>query len=245
MKVGIVIPTLNEAPRLHLRIAELRAQPEVGRIVVVDGGSDDGTAEVARNFGVEVLTTEPGRGRQLAEGAKLIRDDVILFLHADTTFQVGAAEAIVRHLNAKPDIVGGNFRLRFDGGDAFSRWLDGFYAFIRRIGLYYGDSAIFIRRDIYHRIGGIRPIALMEDYDLVRRMAKSGRTINITTPELLTSSRRFRGRRPVEIVWGWIKIHVLFWLGVAPDRLARLYDSSRQRERRAGGTGGSSLRAQS
>ncbi|MBM3512684.1 MAG: hypothetical protein FJX59_03105 [Alphaproteobacteria bacterium] len=146
---------------------------------------------------------------------------------------------------SQPDAVGGNFRLRFDGGDAFARWLDGFYAFIRRFGLYYGDSAIFIRHSVYRSIGGLRPIALMEDYDLVRRMTKAGPTINILNPELWTSSRRFRGRRPVAIVWGWIKIHVLYWCGVAPDRLARMYDSSRQRERRGDGNGGSSFSAQS
>lgn len=215
MKIGVVIPTLNEAERLPQRIVELRAQPEIGQIVVVDGRSADGTADVARRLGLEALVTAPGRGQQLAEGAAAINQDVILFLHADTTFPPGAAGAIVRHLVSQPDAVGGNFRLRFDGGDAFACWLDGFYAFIRRFGLYYGDSAIFIRHSVYRSIGGLRPIALMEDYDLVRRMTKAGPTINILNPELWTSSRRFRGRRPVAIVWGWIKIHVLYWCGVA------------------------------
>jgi rSAM/selenodomain-associated transferase 2 len=245
MKIGVVIPTLNEAERLPLRIAELRAQPDVCHIVVVDGGSTDGTPERARELGVTVLLSAPGRGRQLALGAAEARGDVLLFLHADTVFSAGAAAAIVECLSRDSNAGGGNFRLRFDGGDAFSAWLDGFYAFIRRFGLYYGDSAIFVRRSVYDRIGGIRPLALMEDYDFVRRLSRAGPTANIQHPVLWTSARRFHGRKPAAIVWGWVKIHVLYWLGRSPDRLAVLYDSSRQRERRAGDTGGSSFKSQS
>lgn len=249
MKIGVVIPTLNEAPRLPARIAELRADPSVADIVVVDGGSTDDTVEIARGRGVKVLSCDPGRGRQLALGAGHVAGDVLLFLHADTQFAAGAGAAVVAALEHDEHAVGGNFRLRFDGGDAFSRWLDGFYAFIRHAGLYYGDSAIFVRRRVYDAVGAIRPIALMEDYDFVRRMAKAGRTLNICEPTLWTSSRRFRGRKPAEIVWGWVKIHLLYWIGWSPDRLAQMYDSSRQRERRdvdaRDKTGGSSFSAQS
>ncbi|MBM3512683.1 MAG: glycosyltransferase [Alphaproteobacteria bacterium] len=85
MKIGVVIPTLNEAERLPQRIVELRAQPEIGQIVVVDGRSADGATDVARRLGLEALVTAPGRGQQVAEGAAAINQDVILFLHADTT----------------------------------------------------------------------------------------------------------------------------------------------------------------
>ena len=89
--------------------------------------------------------------------------------------------------------------------------------------MYYGDSGIFVRRDIYERIGGIRPIALMEDYDFVRRLEKVGPTLCIDDPPLITSSRKFQGRRRFAIVTGWIWIHALWYLGVSPDRLARMY----------------------
>src|SRR4051794_40320445 len=109
-KVGVVIPTLNEAARLPLRIAELRAQPEIGDIVVVDGGSSDGTATIARDLGVRVLSSPPGRGRQLALGGDAVTGEVLLFLHADTVFPAGAAAAVIRELDTQASAVGGNFR---------------------------------------------------------------------------------------------------------------------------------------
>ena len=146
----------------------------------------------------------------------------------DTRLARGGLAAI-RGALADPAVIGGNFRILFDGADGFSRWLDGFYAWIRRGGLYYGDSAIFLRRAVYRELGGIRPIALMEDFDLSRRMERRGGTVCIAEPPVLSSSRRFAGRRPYAIVIGWLWIHALFYLGVSPERLARLYDSARRR----------------
>ena len=124
-------------------------------------------------------------------------------------------------LAARPEAIGGNFRLDFDGETGFDKWLEQFYAWIRARGFYYGDSGIFVRRAVYERLGGMRPIALMEDYDFVRRPARFGPTICINDPPLVTSSRRFAGRSPAAIVLGWLEIHALFHLGVSPDRLAR------------------------
>ena len=100
---------------------------------------------------------------------------------------------------------------------------------IRLGGLYYGDSGIFVRRRVLDAIGGVRPLALMEDYDLVRRLERAGPTACIADPPLVTSSRRFAGRRPPAIVWGWVRLHALYGLGVAPARLAEIYDSERRR----------------
>ena len=119
--------------------------------------------------------------------------------------------------------VGGNFRLTFDGNNRFSTWLTGFYAWFRRRGLYYGYSRIFVRRDIYDRIGGIQPLALMEDYDLTRRMERHGCTRCIDTSALITSAQKFAGRHPVGIVFEWRKIHTLYGLGVNSKRLAKIY----------------------
>ncbi|MGH6660241.1 MAG: hypothetical protein ACREB6_01760, partial [Rhodospirillales bacterium] len=134
-------------------------------------------------------------------------------------------------LAERPQCPGGNFRLLFDGGDRFSRWLEGFYAFIRARGFYYGDSALFVRRRAYDALGGIRPLALMEDYDFVRRLEEAGETCSIGEPPLVTSSRRFHGCHPAAIVAGWLTIHLLFHAGVDTVVLARLYDSTRRRRR--------------
>jgi rSAM/selenodomain-associated transferase 2 len=227
--ISVIIPTLNEADRLPNLLSRLRDEAVRCEILVSDGGSTDGTPAVAAAAGVSVLTGPPGRGQQLARGAAAARGELLLFLHADSLLPAGGLAAIEAALAAWPEAPGGNFRLLFDGEDPFSRWLEGFYAFIRRHGLYYGDSAIFVRRPVLQAIGGIRPIALMEDFDLVRRLERAGPTLCIETPPLVTSSRRFAGRRPAAIVAGWLWLHLLYLLGAAPERLARLYDSARRR----------------
>jgi rSAM/selenodomain-associated transferase 2 len=234
--ISIIIPTLNEVGRLPVLLEVLRGEDVDHEIIVVDGGSHDRTADVARDMGVNVVRTDPGRGIQLRRGAQVATGDILLFLHADSRFPKGGLDRITECLSAAPRIVGGNFRLLFDGGDGFSRWLDGFYAWLRRHGFYYGDSGIFVRRDVYRQIGGVRPIPLMEDYDFVRRLENLGPTCCIDDPPLVTSSRRFEGRHPVRIVWGWLKIHLYFHLGISPDGLARLYDSDRRRDANLGCT---------
>jgi len=227
--ISVIIPTLNEAERLPRLISDLQRQTPGCEIIVADGGSRDGTVNAARALGATVVRSAPGRGQQLARGAGMAAGDVLLLLHADSTFPVGGLARIEERLAGSPHLVGGNFRLVFDGHDTFSRRLTRFYAWMRRRGLYYGDSAIFVRRPVYHALGGMRPVALMEDYDFTRRLEKAGPTCCIEDPPLVTSSRRFAGRQPLAIIWGWLKIHALYHLGVSPDRLARLYDSERRR----------------
>ncbi len=230
--ISIVVPTLNEARKLPDLLAELAAETPNHEVIVVDGGSADGTDAVARRAGARLLPSAPGRGQQLAAGAAAAQGEILLFLHADSRFPAGGLAQILETLAAHPACPGGNFRLVFDGDTPFSRWLTGFYAWIRSLGFYYGDSAIFVRRSAFEEIGGIRRIALMEDYDFVRRLEKKGRTCCIEQPPLTTSSRRFEGRRPVSIVWGWIEIHLLFHLGISPAVLARRYEAQRRRGRR-------------
>lgn len=229
--ISVIIPTLNEAENLEPLLNALLAEPVMAEIIVVDGGSTDGTPQIALSNGVHFIPTGPGRGHQLRTGAEAATGDVLLFLHADCQFPTGGLDRIERILSDHPEAVGGNHRLHFDGDNCFSRWLDGFYAWIRSHGVYYGDSGIFVRRAALETIGGVRPMALMEDFDLVRRMERCGETVCIAEPPLITSSRRFENRHPAAIVWGWLKIHALYYLGVPPQRLAKLYNSDRHTER--------------
>ena len=156
-------------------------------------------------------------------GAAASRGEVLLFLHADSTLQSGALGRIDEVLSGDARIIGGNFRLVFGGGTRFSRWLTRFCALIRSLGHYYGDSGIFVRRSVYEALGGFRPMPVMEDWEFVRRLERFGPTTCIKDPPLITSSRRFEGRRAAEIIYGWVRLHVLFWFGVSPDRLAEIY----------------------
>lgn len=227
MKISVIIPTLDEAARIGALVEGLRQQDPDCEIVVADGGSRDATACEAAAAGARVTLSEAGRGHQLARGADLAQGETLLFLHADTRFPADGLAVIRLHL-ADPSVIGGNFRVLFDGDDDFSRWLDGFYAWFRRKGLYYGDSAVFVRRELYRALGGIRPIALMEDFDFTRRMERCGGTVCIHDPPVVTSSRRFAGRKPAAIVSQWLFIHAAYSVGVPPSVLARLYDSARR-----------------
>lgn len=227
MLISVIIPTLDEVDKLPGLLADLAHQGAAHEVIVADGGSRDGTADLAQTRGATVLRAPRGRGQQLAEGAALARGDVLLFLHADSRFPTGGLARVADALAANPATVGGNFRLIFDGNDRFSLWLNDFYAWIRGHGFYYGDSGIFMRQSVYRQIGGVRPIALMEDYDLVRRLEAAGPTCCIDYPPLVTSSRRFEGRHPIAIVAGWLAIHALYYIGLPPRRLAVLYRSAR------------------
>lgn len=226
--ISVIIPVVDEAGRLPPLLERLSGEATAHEVLVVDGGSRDASIAVAARSGARVLETEAGRGIQLRAGGAAAAGDVILFLHADSAFPGGGLERIESTLAAAPEVVGGNFRVVFDGDSGFSRWLTGFYAWFRGHGLYYGDSAVFVRAAAYRALGGIKPLPLMEDYDFTRRLERFGATTCIDEPPLVTSSRRFAGRHPIAIVSGWLLIHALYHLGVAPERLTRLYDSGRR-----------------
>jgi rSAM/selenodomain-associated transferase 2 len=221
--VSVVIPTLNEAGRLGLLVDALQVEPGLKEIIVVDGGSTDGTPSVAERLGTRLIMSERGRGEALRAGAAVATGEFLLFLHVDSVFPCGGLAAIEEILDHNPCVPGGNFRLVFDGDTRFARGLTVFYAWIRRFALYYGDSGIFVRRAVYEALGGFRPMALMEDYEFVRRLERAGPTCRIEDLSLITSSRKFAGRRPIGIVWGWMLVHLLYWAGVSSNRLARLY----------------------
>ena len=167
-------------------------------------------------------SASPAAAPKLVTGATQAAGDILWFLLVDSHVAPGALDRIRAAID-EDGWVGGNFRLTFDGNDRFSTCLTGFYAWFQRRGLYCGDSRIFVRRDIYDRTGGIQPLALMEDYNLTRRMERHGGTWCIDTPALITSARKFAGRHPVGIVFEWRKIHTLYGLGVNSKCLAKIY----------------------
>jgi len=225
--ISVIIPTLNEADRLPGLLRRLSETDEAIEVIISDGGSDDDTIDIAMTWGARCETGSSGRGQQLARGANIAHGDIFLFLHADTALPENAFEQINDALSS-PSILGGNYELRFDGGTDFTNWLNGYYAWLRSKGFYYGDSAIFVRRLSYESLGGIRPISLMEDYDFVRRMERAGPTVCLRNPGASTSSRRFEGRKPWRIFWQWFYLHAFFHLRVPPNILARLYRSEKQ-----------------
>ena len=134
--ISIIIPTLNEECSLPSLLEAIGQQAAEHEVIVVDGGSRDRTLQVARDQKVGTLVTPPGRGVAMRIGARAARGDVLLFLHADCTLLPGALGQIRNVLSSNPNVIGGNFRLVFDGDTPLSRWLTRLCAWIRCIGVY-------------------------------------------------------------------------------------------------------------
>jgi len=192
-------------------------------VVVADGGSADATVALAsaHPLAPRVVEAAGGRAAQLNAGAASTRGDVLVFVHADSRLPASASRSLAAAWRDRR-VVGGNFRLRFEGGDAFARGLGAYYRLSRRLGIYYGDSSIFVRREVFERLGGFRELPIMDDYDLARRLERAGRTVCLPGPAL-TSARRWRRSGVGRTVASWVLIQCLYWLGVPSERLARLY----------------------
>jgi rSAM/selenodomain-associated transferase 2 len=221
MLISVIIPTLDEAGSIGETldaVARVRGDLEV---IVVDGGSRDGTPELARTRGARVLSGDRGRGAQMHAGAVAARGEALWFVHADTQPPGGAAEAIARALE-DARVSGGNFGVLFDGGRRAARFLTWLYPRLRALGLCYGDSAIFVRRAAYEAVGGFRPHPIFEDLDLVRRLRRVGRFVQAPAT-VVTSSRRFERRSFALTFARWAALQALYWLGVPPRTLATFY----------------------
>lgn len=219
--VSVIIPALNEASGIAKTVRAVLALEARLEVIVVDGSSADGTAEAAASAGAVVLQTVQGRGVQLARGASKAHGEVLWFVHADTLPHPQALVDI-RTALLDPSVAGGNFRIRFDGRTLAARFLNRLQGLRARLGWHYGDNTIFVRREVYWSTGGFRPYPLFEDADLVKRIARIGRFVTLAGP-VTTSSRRFEGGRFVSTGLLWILLQVLYWFGVPPRALARLY----------------------
>lgn len=232
--ISVIIPTLDEAHSLGATLQALsRLSTQRGRIevLVVDGGSTDETREIARGHGASVLASARGRGAQMHAGARAARGTIALwFIHADTIPPPDADALILDALRRDARIVGGNFAVSFDGTRRAARFLTWLYPQLRKLGLYYGDSAIFVRASVYRAVGGFQPFPIFEDLDLVRRIKRRGRLVHLPA-RVVTSSRRFEGRSFAFTFARWSFLQALYWLGVHPHTLSRLYAPVRRRER--------------
>jgi rSAM/selenodomain-associated transferase 2 len=219
--LSVIIPTYNEAPHILTLIASLRGH----EIIVSDGGSTDETVQISRAAGAIVIESERRRGAQLNAGARAATGKALWFVHADARPHPRAATHIKQCL-LRPEIVGGNFRLRFAG----MGWAPHFFSRIarhqRRLGVYYGDSGIWLRRDVFETLGGFAHWPLFEDYDLARRMESFARRhalrTNYAPLPIYASSRRFENH-PALVLSQWLLLQALFSLGVPPTQLANWY----------------------
>ncbi len=216
--LSIIIPARNEANLIAATIK--RALTAEGtQIIVVDGDSQDDTAQIAQTSGATVLSCPPGRARQMNHGAAHATGKVLLFLHADTRLP-RRYDNTIRELLRQPKVVAGAFRLRI-GAASPSLRLIAAAANLRSslLGMPYGDQALFVTADTFTRLGGLPDLPVMEDYEFVRRLKRLGK-IRISDVAVETSARRWRSQG----VWRVTMLHQLmilgYHLGISPHHIA-------------------------
>lgn len=235
MTITVVMPTLNEAGVLR---ETLRHTAGLGfdQIIVVDGGSTDGTPDLvcrpsipcADTAGpsIVLLKSPPGRSLQMNVGAETALSHVLLFLHADTRLPLDARSEIVQALQ-DPDCVGGRFDVEFDRRTLLSHTIAGLMNRRSRwTGIYTGDQAIFVRANVFRRLNGFAPIPLMEDLDFSRRLKREGTTAALRA-QVVTSYRRWEQQGPLRTILHMWWLRGLYWAGVNPETLVRHYRAVR------------------
>jgi rSAM/selenodomain-associated transferase 2 len=217
---SVVIPALQEMEQLPLLLGQLQG-PE--QVVVVDGGSSDGTAAIAAAMGAHVVhASAANRGLQLAVGAAHATRPWLLFLHADARLPEQWHERLAEALAAEA-VIAAAFRLRVRGRGWKLRLLERLVGFRSRWrGLPYGDQGLAIAVDDYQQIGGYRPLPLMEDLDLVQRLGQNGR-VALAAGAVQVSDRRWRRLGVWRSSWRNARLRAAWRRGIDPQELARRY----------------------
>lgn len=223
--ISVIIPTLNEAENIRSTLEHLQRWEKHLQIIVADGGSTDGTPDLVAGP-AEVIRAPRGRASQMNSGAKEAGGDVLLFLHSDTRLPPDSPEQIGAALQA-PGVVGGAFRVKIDSPGLFF-YLASLGSNLRAslTGLYFGDQAIFVRREVFHQIGGFPDIELMEDWKFSRSLHQAGKTVLLPGPAV-TSARRWLLNGKWRTAWLMYKIKLLYLLGASPGELKKMYDDRR------------------
>jgi rSAM/selenodomain-associated transferase 2 len=223
--VSIIVPVLNEAAAIAAALAPLQgARRDGAELVVVDGGSHDGTLAVAEPFADRVLSAPRGRAAQMNAGARASRCASLLFLHADTVLPPGALAAAEAALQRAP---WGRFDVAIEGSDPLLAVVGfGMNLRSRLTGIATGDQAIFVRRAAYEAAGGFPEIPLMEDVAFSRTLRRFARPACLRE-RVLTSGRRWQRYgvlRTILLMW---RLRLEYALGADPHRLARRYGVER------------------
>jgi rSAM/selenodomain-associated transferase 2 len=236
--LSVIVPMLNEE-RTIVRALDSIAAAAAGaaagvEVIVVDGGSSDRSRDHARPRCATLMVAPRGLARQMNAGAAAAHGDALAFVHADTLVPRSFANDIAAAL-ADPLVVGGRFDVRLDDDAPFLRLVGRLISVRSRLSrTATGDQAIFVRREIFERLGRYRNIELCEDLDLARRLKRTGRVACLRSC-VTTSARRWRERGALSTTLRMWFIRAAFLLGVPPARLTRLYKRGGAAENESGG----------
>jgi rSAM/selenodomain-associated transferase 2 len=225
MRISVIVPVLNEEKSIAETLQTLQ-QLKPDELIVVDGGSTDGTREICQRLGVELYLSRPGRARQMNFGAQRATGDVLLFLHADTRLPPSAFDDIRTALQDRK-VLGGRFDIQLDNPRPLLK-LIGFMISLRsrlsKVGT--GDQAIFVRREIFRELGGYPDIPLMEDVALSRALKRRG-TVACLRSRVVSSARRWETDGIGRTILKMWTLKTLYLLGISPVRLKRYYGDTR------------------
>jgi rSAM/selenodomain-associated transferase 2 len=222
--LSIIIPAVNEAHNLRRLLPDLSKKFPGQEVIVVDGGSIDGSPQVVQNFPfARSIETPRGRARQMNAGAKEARGDILLFLHADTFLPHGAFEAI-RTALADPQVVGGRFEFHLDGTRPAYRTIASVTNLLRARPelIATGDQALFVRRNVFVEMDGYPEISLMEDVEFIKKLKRRGGIAYLHLPAI-TSARKWEREGVLQTTLLMLAVRLLHVFRVSPTKLHQLY----------------------
>jgi len=223
--ISVIIPTYNESATITSTIDHLRPWYDVLEIIVVDGGSSDGTTGLV-GPAARLASAPRGRASQMNTGAQLATGEALLFLHSDTRLPHDFLQQLELALSDR-GVAGGAFKMKI-GHPGLFFYLTSLGSNLRAVltGIYFGDQAIFVRRDVFQQIGGFPLIELMEDWEFSRSLRRVGKTRLLPGP-VTTSARRWLIHGKWHTAWLMHKIKTLYLLGADPEDLKKLYSDRR------------------
>lgn len=224
LSLSVIVPVWMEASGIEACLRALTPLREAGHeVIVVDAGSPDGTADLARPLCDRLVESSKGRAAQMNAGAEVATGNVLLFLHADTRLPDNALDELTWFLRNEP--TWGRFDVRLSGHRALFRVIAWFMNRRSRLtGICTGDQAIFVRRDLFEALDGFRDQPLMEDVELTVRLSKVSRPWCIKSA-VVTDSRRWEKLGPWRTIFLMWRLRWRYWRGESPESLAQAYRS--------------------